>query len=144
MSSWLREKVKYESDITRNDILDDMFRKLLNYLSSTDLIQTCDNESLRVYFVEYIYKYYYKNEYLSVNFDDNYDWIDQLYSQDFSEIFKEFLEIDNYYLTEIFKYQRSDKIIDFISQYFISSEMIIESDEYDENNFYQTIDERRI
>ena len=144
MSSWLRENVKYESDITRNDILDDMFRKLLNYLSSTDLIQTCDNESLRVYFVEYLYKYYYKNEYLCVNFDENYDWIDQLYSQDISEIFKEFLEIDNYYLTEIFKYQSSDKIIDFISQYFIYEEMIIESDEYDENNFYQTIDERRI
>ena len=50
MSSWLNEKIKYEKNITRNDILDDMFFKLLNYLRSTELIQTCDDDSLRVSF----------------------------------------------------------------------------------------------
>jgi len=143
MSSWLNENIKYEKNITRNDILDDMFFKLLNYLSSTDLIQTCDNESLRVSFLEYIYKYYYKNESLSIHFDDNYDWIDQLYSQDISELFKELLQMDDYYLTDIFKYKTYDKLLDFISHHYIYEELL-EPEDHDENNFYQNIDEERI
>lgn len=144
MSSWLSEKIKYEKDITRNDILDDMFFKLLDYLSSTDLIQTCDNESLRVSFLEYIYKYYYKNESLSIHFDDNYDWIDQLYSQDISELFKELLQMDDYYLTDIFKYKTHDKLLDFISNHYICEEGLLEPEDYSENNFYQNIDEQGI
>ena len=143
MSSWLSEKVKYEKDITRRDILDDMFFKLLNYLRSTELILCCDDESLRVSFLEYIYKYYYKNESLSIHFDENYDWIDQLYSQDLSEIFKELLQMDDYYLTDIFKYKTYDKLLDFISHHYISEELL-EPEDYDENNFYQNIDEERI
>ena len=125
MSSWLNEKVKYEKDITRNDILDDMFFKLLNYLRSTELIQNCDDNSLRVNFLEYIYKYYYRNESLSVDFDDNYDWIDQLYSQDLADIFKELVEMDDYYLTDIFKYKTYDKLLDFVSYHYIQEELLL-------------------
>lgn len=144
MSSWLGEKIKYEKDIIRNDILDDMFFKLLNYLRSTELIQNCDDKSLRVSFLEYIYKYYYKNENLSIIFNDNYDWIDQLYSQDLSELFKELVEMDNYYLSDIFRYKTYDKLLDFISDNFNYEEGILDNEEYDENNFYQNIDEERI
>ena len=143
MSSWLNENIKYEKNITRNDILDDMFFKLLNYLKSTELIQGCDDESLRVSFLEYIYKYYYKNEILNVHFDNNYDWIDQLYSQDLSEIFKELLQMDDYYLTDIFKYKTYDKLLDFISHHYIYEELL-EPEDNNENNFYQNIDEERI
>ena len=101
MSSWLNEKIKYEKNITRNDILDDMFFKLLNYLRSTELILCCDDESLRVSFLEYIYKYYYKNESLTIHFDDNYDWIDQLYSQDLS--FYLFLKIILFFVVHYLK-----------------------------------------
>lgn len=144
MSSWLNEKIKYEKDITRSDILDDMFFKLLNYLRSTELILCCDDESLRERFLEYIYKYYYKNENLSIIFNDNYDWIDQLYSQDLSELFKELVEMDNYYLSDIFRYKTYDKLLDFISDNFNYEEEILDNEEYDENNFYQNIDEERI
>tara|TARA_Y100000389_G_C17329866_1_gene447492 strand:+ start:384 stop:815 length:432 start_codon:yes stop_codon:yes gene_type:complete len=143
MSSWLNENIKYEKNITRNDILDDMFFKLLNYLRSTELILCCDDESLRVSFLEYIYKYYYKNESLSIHFDDNYDWIDQLYSQDLSEIFKELVEMDNHYLTDIFRYKTHDKLLDFISYHYICEELL-EPEDNNENNFYQNIDEERI
>ena len=144
MRSWLNEKIKYEKDITREDILNDMFFKLLNYLRSTELIQNCDDESLRFSFLEYMYKYYHKDENLSVNFDDNYDWIDQLYFQDLSEIFKELLEMDNYYLTDIFNYKTCDKLLDFIANNYIYEQDVLELEDYNENNFYQNIDEERI
>lgn len=144
MRSWLNEKIKYEKDITRGDILNDMFFKLLNYLRSTELIQNCDDESLRFSFLEYMYKYYHKDENLSVNFDGNYDWIDQLYFQDLSEIFKELLEMDNYYLTDIFNYTTCDKLLDFIANNYIYEQDVLELEDCDENNFYQNIDEERI
>ena len=143
MVSWLKEKVKYEEITTRNDILDDMFGNLLSFLRSTELIQTCDNNSLRVCFIAYIHKYYYRNDSLKVNYDENYEWIDQLYSQELSEIFAGFLETDDYYLTEIFKYRTFDKLLDFISQHFIYDNQG-EAEDLAENNFYQTIDERYI
>jgi len=143
MVSWLKERVKYEEITTRNDILDDMFGNLLSFLRSTELIQTCDNNSLRVCFIAYIHKYYYRNDSLKVNYDENYEWIDQLYSQELSEIFAGFLETDDYYLTEIFKYRTFDKLLDFISQHFIYDNQG-EAEDLAENNFYQTIDERYI
>lgn len=143
MVSWLKERVKYEEITTRNDILDDMFGNLLSFLRSTELIQTCDNNSLRVCFIAYIHKYYYRNDSLKVNYDENYEWIDQLYSQELSEIFAGFLETDDYYLTEIFKYRTFDKLLDFISQHFIYDNQG-EAEDLTENNFYQTIDERYI
>ena len=51
--------------------------------------------------------------------------------------------MDDYYLTDIFKYKTYDKLLDFISHHYIYEELL-ETEDYDENNFYQNIDEERI
>tara|TARA_Y100000389_G_scaffold48903_2_gene44457 strand:+ start:3726 stop:4160 length:435 start_codon:yes stop_codon:yes gene_type:complete len=144
MSSWLKENVKYETDLTRSDLLNGMFTTLSNYLKTTKLIQTCDDESLRESFISHVYKFYTLNNDLSVKLDENHDWIDQLYSEGLSEIFREFLRIDDFFLTEIFKYKTFDKIVDFVSIHFVYEEDDSGNDDSEENNFYQNIDEERV
>ena len=121
-----------------------MFTTLSNYLKTTKLIQTCDDESLRESFISHVYQFYTLNNDLSVELDENHDWIDQLYSEGLSEIFREFLRIDDFFLTEIFKYKTFDKIVDFVSIHFVYEEDDLGNDDFEENNFYQNIDEERI
>ena len=142
MSSWLTENIKYETNITRGDILDEIFCKLLKYLNTTCLIQTCDKNTLRNHFIGFIYEYYTKIARLDVKFDENYDWIDQLYSEELSNLFEEFLNADDFLLTEIFKYRRHDRIVDFVSLHFrYENNECNEYSENDENILYKNIDE---
>ena len=47
--------------------------------------------------------------------------------------------MDNYYLSDIFRYKTYDKLSDFISDNFNYEEEILDNEEYDENNFYQKL-----
>ena len=105
---WLNQKIKYETDISVKDILEDMSTKSYEWINSkNDLEQVQDYDSFKNDFIHLMYDYEKRNSYdMAVMTDmteSEEDLYDLKYLEDINSLFLSLKKLDDYYNTNIIK-----------------------------------------
>lgn len=134
---WLSQKIKYETDMTVKDILEDMSIKSYGWIDvKNDLEHVQDYDSFKNEFIHLIYNYEIRH-----NYDMNHmthseeELFDLKYLEEISELFNEYKETVNYYGLDLFK-SDFNEYFEFIKHNVIIHEFnedILSDDEYSEN-----------
>lgn len=137
IDKWLSTKVKYETDMTVKDILEDMSTKSYEWINDkNDLEHVQDYDSFKNEFIQLIYDYDVKHNYDMDHMTENEEQLFELkYLEEISELFNEYKETVNYYGLELLN-SDFNEYFEFIKHNVIVHEFnedIISDDEYSED-----------
>jgi len=130
---WLMTKIKYEEELTIQDILEDMMNKTYEWINDkSDLEHVSDYDSFKNNFIQTFYdKLTHDSIFMSVSEEELFDL---KYLEEISDLFNEFKTIDNYYNTEIIKGDFND-LFEFIKSHTIIEEF--SDDEFSEDDLQE-------
>ena len=138
-NKWLLTKIDYEDNFFIKDVLEILLRHVVKWYNETnELSMTTDPETFEQKWKEFFYLSLNKGivKQTELAFDENFQYFDSQYSEDISEIFEKYKEIQKFYNLDLFKDKSYDLLIEFLYEYFDIMEEIDE-DTLDEEDFLE-------
>ena len=137
---WLMTPIHYEDGFYLKDVLNIMSGHITRwYNNKNELSMLTDPNTFDQKWKEFLYQTYHKGILLENNYDENFQYFDLQYSDDISEIFEKYKEIEKFYNVDIFKNKSYDLLIEFLYQYIEIMEEIDEENSENEEDFLDYI-----
>ena len=159
-NKWLQTRIKYESDYTIKDVLNELCRDIFSWIDATPEVEYDYIESTFAHkFYKFIYRKYMKRKKEVFKHNDKetfkpydeelYEYFSLKFSQDIIDLFMKFRETTRSYNLSLF-HQYNDNSLDL--EQFLFNHILVEepyNDEKDveaseENNISSTIDEAHL
>ena len=128
-NKWLNSKIKYETDVTIEDLLNDMYENILDWLyNSKEYILITDEYSFNNSFKDMIYtKYLYNSESKKLDTESyDYNYFELKYLEEINNLYSESRVILNHYDLDLFENK------DFMNLFYFIYENIQYLDESEE------------
>ena len=143
LNKWLLTKIDYEDNFFIKDVLEILLRHIVKWYNETnELSMITDPETFEQRWKEFLYTTLNKGivKQNELAFDENFQYFDSQYSEDISEIFEKYKEIEKFYNLDLFKDKSYDLLIEFLYEYFDIMEEIddaLEEEDFLEYNIYE-------
>jgi len=135
---WLNTKIKYESSLNIEDLLNDMCENILNWLYNLeDYTIITDEESFKGKFKNMIYeKYLYNSKSESIDTESyDYNYFESKYLEEINSLYLESKRILEHYGLDLFKDKDFMELFYFIYEYTQYLEKQEESDDSEEEDY---------
>ena len=113
---WLQQKIKYEEDLTINEVLEDSCDIIFNWVNNLEDYSLICNESFYEKFKTISYENYLYNIPLNVVIHDeeDYDYFELKYLEEINFLFLKCKELFDYYNVDLFQ-RKTDNLMNLFS-----------------------------